>query len=780
LCWAVVFADIGTSVYYTPGILYKQVGALAGFFVFLTLIAFLLLTLKYAEVSARFPEGGGVVTVATHGLNPWAGAVGGMFILVDYFLTSAISSLSGLLYFQAIVPRIAPFVLVITLVVVTLLGVLNWYGIKESAVFSAAIAVAAFVSDIVILALVVINVPLPTIIQVFQAMFSGGKLTAVTLLTGYAGAFLAFSGLESISQLSPVMQLPRKRTVSWALALVVITVGVTSPLLTMFSTVLLTDPRFAHVLVHPAYAINADPNQFISLLGGAFGGRVLEVATAVTASGLLIFASNTAIIGTYHVFLALSRMRFFPGVVERLSALRGTPWVSILLATGIPMAVLVLVQGNVNTLGDLYAFGLLGAFSLTCLSMDVIRYRERHGGPHIGAEIDPELLHANGQGRAAVQASEPGPIQRTLASLVSSLVTLRLSPEAGQRLARMRQQVALARQRMATHLKRPLADVTYYLGFVTTLLVGIAWVTNLFAKPAATIFGGGLTALGVGIAVAHFRYQQRRGEPVVFVDTPVYMPDAWLVVLSPIDGRGKEVIRAAVDSANGRPLAFLYLAPQAPQQAPPRLFEIQNRFDMDKHAQKVLSRAKRAATAAHTPAKYFYAVGGAPQVFDIARKVRPEEIVAEEHTAKRISGEIRAKSGMAVSPEYVRYQVVDGVQIAHNVLHELYAHAATHAPGSPSTPPRPPASRAPTSGPQAHPSGPSNANPPHTPPPSIRNTRIRRRSTIPPGSRAPSQESTPLLGDSTSAGRDPGADNGHDPTLGTPGTSGAPAEQPQQ
>ena len=60
------------------------------------MIVFLLLTFKYAEVSVRFPEGGGVVTVASRGISPWAGAVGGMFILVDYFLTSAISSLSGL------------------------------------------------------------------------------------------------------------------------------------------------------------------------------------------------------------------------------------------------------------------------------------------------------------------------------------------------------------------------------------------------------------------------------------------------------------------------------------------------------------------------------------------------------------------------------------------------------------------------------------------------------------------------------------------------------------
>src|SRR3954453_3753786 len=112
LCWAVVFADIGTSVYYVPGILYGQVGAAAGLFVSLTMVVFVLLSFKYAEVSVRFPEGGGVVTVATRGINPWAGAVGGMFILVDYFLTSAISSLSGLTYFEAVVPRIAPYVLI--------------------------------------------------------------------------------------------------------------------------------------------------------------------------------------------------------------------------------------------------------------------------------------------------------------------------------------------------------------------------------------------------------------------------------------------------------------------------------------------------------------------------------------------------------------------------------------------------------------------------------------------------------------------------------------------
>jgi hypothetical protein len=34
------------------------------------------------------------------------------------------------------------------------------------------------------------------------------------------------------------------------------------------------------------------------------------------------------------------------------------------LATVVPILVLVAVRGNINILGDMYAFGLLGAFSL--------------------------------------------------------------------------------------------------------------------------------------------------------------------------------------------------------------------------------------------------------------------------------------------------------------------------------------------------------------------------------------------------------------------------------
>ena len=651
LCWAVVFADIGTSVYYVPGILYGQVGKLAGLFVIMTLVVFLLLTLKYAEVSVRFPEGGGVVTVAAHGLNPWAGAVGGMFILVDYFLTSAISSLSGLQYFQTVIPALAPYVLVSTVFVVLLLGVLNWYGIKESAIFSASIAVVAFISDIVIICCVFLRVPPHIIGLVFQEMFSGHHLGVPTILTGFAGAFLAFSGLESISQLSPVMKTPRKKTVTWALAFVVVTVGTTSPLLTVFSTTLLTDPVILHA-THAASSLSGgqpDPNQFISELAQAYGGTGLGILTAITASTLLIFACNTAIIGAYHVFLALARMQFFPKIVEQRNRLRNTPHISIALATGIPIVVLIAVRGDITLLGDMYAFGLLGAFSLTCLALDVMRWRERHGAAITQTHIEGDY-HDDYAGAGVRQ-------------LLSHVLMTRLSPQLAVRVRSGYRCTVVVGQR-TLHRMQPVIlllrqwwpDIKYYLGFVTTFLVCAAWLINLKSKPLATAFGGGFTILGVSIAVVYYRYQEREGRPPVFVmSTLQYLPDALVVVLTGTSEHNAQVIRAATEFADGNPLIYLYLG--TPVYRDVQRLEFNDPYLFDQQAQDVLSRAALAAKHQDVPAQYVYRLGGPSTVLDAWRIVHPKEIIADAETAKAIS--------TWLAPQYIRYQQVDGARIAH-------------------------------------------------------------------------------------------------------------------
>jgi amino acid transporter len=650
LCWAVVFADIGTSVYYVPGILWRQVQWQSGLFVLLTLFAFTLLVFTYAEVSIRFPEGGGVVTAAATGLAPWAGAVGGMFILGSYFLTSAISSLSGLLYFSTVFKSITPFVLIITVVVVILLGLLNFWGIKESASVSAIIAVAALISDVVIILVVLINVPLPTIQLVFVKVFSG-QLGGVAVLTGFAGAFLAFSGLESISQLSPVMKLPRSKTVTRALAMVALTVGITSPLLTIFSTVLLNSPELLSTTTIQLQ-VTPFPDTFISDLAATFGGSILAVATALAASALLVFACNTAIIGAYHVFIALSRMGYLPGFITATNAWRGTPHNAILLATLIPVIILIGVRGQIDILGDLYAFGLLGAFTLTCVSMDVIRYRDRHGASHIGAVGAAER---SAGGAEVARAGEPWYVhlRSAVGSRMNSQVVDHLRASASRRQSRI--------EPLVQRFKQSWPTINFYLGIVTTILVGVAWITNLFSKPLATIFGGGFTVVGLGVALLyHQRLVQQGAAPVVPMQTLQRMADSLLIGLSSSSDFNRQVIDAAIETADNHQLVFLYLS-RKPTQSP-RFMQFADPYLTDIQAQRTLTYAQNKAKRAGLKAAFIYRLGGAGQVIDIWRIIRPDEIIAEAEIAKKVS--------KYTPPDYVRYQQADGVRVAHYIRHQ--------------------------------------------------------------------------------------------------------------
>src|SRR3954454_23402168 len=65
LAWAVVFADLGTSVFYVPAILYAEVGLLAPLFVVVVAVAFVFVAFGHLEVAHRYPKGGGGVAAAT-------------------------------------------------------------------------------------------------------------------------------------------------------------------------------------------------------------------------------------------------------------------------------------------------------------------------------------------------------------------------------------------------------------------------------------------------------------------------------------------------------------------------------------------------------------------------------------------------------------------------------------------------------------------------------------------------------------------------------------------
>lgn len=370
LAWAVVFCDIGTSVYYVPGILYHHVGNLAPYFVMLATVGFLLLAQKYGEVSWRNPEGGGVVTVARKAFGSWWGALGGILITIDYFLTSAISSVSGFAYLASIFPSLLPHVAVLACGGIILLCLLNIVGIRESATVALAFAIASLVANLAVIIVAVAGFHSGNLHVLETAATQFKALPPRMILIGFAGSWLAFSGLESISQLSPALKLPTKKTVRYAMYAVVGTIVITSPTLTALSVAVIPDAMKA-----------AGTDSFISDLAFTSQGHWLQVYVVAAASALLLFAANTAMIGGYHVFLALSRDRFFPRILAKRNARFSTPHWAILITTAVPILTIAMTRGKLTLLGDMYSFGLLGAFTFTALGLDVIRWREGSRSP---------------------------------------------------------------------------------------------------------------------------------------------------------------------------------------------------------------------------------------------------------------------------------------------------------------------------------------------------------------------------------------------------------------
>jgi amino acid transporter len=415
LAWAVVFADIGTSIYYVPGILFVDLGGRspspAAPLVLATGFVFILLALKEVEVSGRYPDGGGVVSVATDAFGPMAGCLGGILISVDYFLTGAISSVTGFQYLAAAIPAIEPWLVPCACGAVMLLGALNIVGIRESATLTAVLAVSSFLVNVVVLITVAVQLDARSWQLVWAQFTSVRDLHMGPLVVGFASSWLAFSGLESISQIAPALREPRQRTAFRAMLLVVACIMITSPLITAFETALLDVQR-------------ANPERFLFVLGAQFGPRPLQLAIVLTASTLLMGAANTAIIGCYHVFLALVRLGFLPAWLAERSRRFNTPHRAIIISILVPAAVIIASRGHTILLGHLYAFGLLGAFSLNSLGLDRIRWQERKH------------------------------------------------------------------------------SLSFFLGLFTSVLVVTAWGINLVYKTAATLFGGSVTLVGLGIAWA--------------------------------------------------------------------------------------------------------------------------------------------------------------------------------------------------------------------------------------------------------------------------------------
>lgn len=367
LAWAVVFADIGTSVYYVPAILYAQVGVLAPWFVVMVAAAFIFVAFGHLEIAHRYPRGGGGVAAAAEAFGPRTAVFSGALMVSAYLLTIAISVVTALHYIAAL--RAFPYEIPVLSVVALLgLGFLNWIGVRELAHLALTVAVAALVVQGILVWAVLSPIAPPYWTTLWPAMAGLGEVRLGEAAAGIAAAWLAFSGLESLGQLAPALREPRRRVIRIVAGLVVL-------------SLLLTVPLFTTVAVEAANQRGIAPTPaLLAPVALQYGGRWLLAALAVTGAAFLLLAANVAFIGCYNVFKAVGELGYLPALMVGRNKRFGTPRGAVVAITLVAVVLVVGTGGNLLSLGKIFAFGLLGSYAITSSSLTVLAWRERRRG----------------------------------------------------------------------------------------------------------------------------------------------------------------------------------------------------------------------------------------------------------------------------------------------------------------------------------------------------------------------------------------------------------------
>ena len=129
---------------------------------------------------------------------------------------------------------------------------------------------------------------------------------------------------------------------------------------------------------------------------GALQGAV-EVYVGVLAVTILVAATNAGVLGVSRLTYSMGLYRQLPDTVRRLHPRYRTPYVGILVFSG--LACVALLPGQADFLGKIYAFGAMLSFSMAHLSL--IRLR-------VSA---PEARRPyRSPGRLRIQGHEPPPL----------------------------------------------------------------------------------------------------------------------------------------------------------------------------------------------------------------------------------------------------------------------------------------------------------------------------------------------------------------------------------
>jgi len=370
------YGNVGSSIYYALGIVALVAMGATPVALGIAGILFIFTALTYAEGTAMLPEAGGSASFARHGFNDLVGFTAGWALMLSYIVTISISAFTippYLGYFWEGL-KIDPIAGTATSIgiVLFLMGI-NIIGVKQTSILNigATILDIATQVSLVVIGLILILIPNPKILV--ENMFAPGNWpTPENLILGIALASIAYTGIETMSQMAEETRQPEKK-VPRALIMMIVAVLVMFAGISLVSLSAMTPQELATVWSRDPIAGIADK------LPIALISNVLKPLIAVLAGTILLIATNAGLMGISRLAFSLGSHKLVPAAFSRVHPRFKTPYISIILFSLV--AILILVPGFFATdifkkIGALYAFGSLLAFMFAHASILSLRARK--------------------------------------------------------------------------------------------------------------------------------------------------------------------------------------------------------------------------------------------------------------------------------------------------------------------------------------------------------------------------------------------------------------------
>ncbi|HKG02543.1 MAG TPA: universal stress protein [Conexibacter sp.] len=389
--FSTAYGNVGSSIYYALGLVASFALGLTPVVFVIAGVIFYLTAATYSEATAMFPEAGGSSSFARHAFNEFWSFFAAWGQMLNYVITISISAFFvphyiGSLFWEPL--RHGPGDVIGGIVVVVVLAVINVFGVKEAARLNILLAVTDFATQLllVLLGIVLVFSPQVLIDNVHLGLAPSWKDFAIAIPV----AMIAYTGIETISNMAEEAR-DEATTIPRAINRVVIAV-------------------FAIYALLPAVALSALPvtqnanGEYQTLLGlpedqGGFAGDPVlgivksfdlgpfqgigELYVGLLAATILFIATNAGIIGVSRLVYSMGIHRQVPDRLRQLHPKFRTPWLGILIFSGI--ACVAMIPGQAAFLGNMYAFGAMLSFTIAHAA--VVRLRIKlpdHERPYTG------------------------------------------------------------------------------------------------------------------------------------------------------------------------------------------------------------------------------------------------------------------------------------------------------------------------------------------------------------------------------------------------------------